>query len=232
MGKRTKLERTTTSKWSFFLFWTILFGLFGWFTPVLTLWVEKHLFDFVNGWLEWVLTSENTWMLWIRPTVGVLIGGLISRHNFSQQVKMELTDDQVKIEYNEQKAELKRQDIAAVWLELRDYREIVFLDADGVELYREYLPNVPLSVIRGAFIRHHYPWKDQDPYAGEYVLWTEDDPAIGELENISLSAREKALKEGEYWRANQTKRQLGRMGILIYDKGKKQHIRVARKKQE
>lgn len=71
------------------------------YTRALTLWVEKRLFDSLDGWIEWVLTSENTWMLWIRPTIGVQIGVLISRYNFSHQENIELTDEQVKFAYNE-----------------------------------------------------------------------------------------------------------------------------------
>lgn len=230
MNKCTILERSTTSKWIFFLIWSILLGLLGWYLPLISRWAIDHLFDSVGEGTVWFLISENTYMLWIRPVLGVLIALWASFVHFAHQVKIVITDDCIKISYEECKAELKRPDIAAIWLDLNNLREIVFLDAAGIELYREFLPNISTEKIRKAFLQHNYSWKNEDPYKGEYVLWEKDYPGIGKLEEISLTAREKYLKEGEYHKANKIQRKLGREGIMITDKGKRQYIRVVKKK--
>ncbi|MDY0395666.1 hypothetical protein ACFSMW_19575 [Virgibacillus halophilus] len=230
MNERTILERSLVSKWKFFLSWAVPLGLLGWCLPFIGQWSEEHLFDSMTKASKWLLMSESTYMLWLRPSLGVLIALWSSKLHFANQVKMEVTDAFVTISYEKRTSKLKRSEIAAVWLDINHMREIVFLNENGKEMYREFLPNMPKEKIREAFLQHNYPWKDEDPYYGKYVLWEEGTADVGELETISLTARQKYLKEGEYHKANKIQRQLGREGIMITDKGRKQYIRVVEKK--
>ena len=114
-----------------------------------------------------------------------------------------------------------REDVAAVFC---DGRDLVLLRPDGGEAARERTWHRPVR-LRRAFSAEGWPWRDGDPYAAEYSRWVEGLPDVGAREEALLRARHAALRSGDAADAGALREELGRLGVVVRDEGRRQYWR-------
>ncbi len=224
MNDPIRLEMSNLDKIIFLVIASAAGGALGWFMPKLAHWVGKLSFIPFSGAIEWFFSLNTPWMTWVGLVIGMIVGLLFSMYVFSETVKMKVTDEAMELTAKEQKRRMTKAEISAIYLE---HKQLVFLGEKGEELLREEKPEVSTEKIREAFLIYDYAWKDTDPYAGAYFLWVEQHPELGELANTLLASREKALREEEAKKAKTIRQELANLGIVVYDEGSRQYIRIA-----
>ena len=114
-----------------------------------------------------------------------------------------------------------REEVAAVFC---DGRDLVLLRPDGGEAARERTWH-RAARLRRAFSAEGWPWRDGDPYAAEYSRWVEGLPDVGAREEALLRARHAALRSGDAADASALREELGRLGVVVRDEGRRQYWR-------
>ncbi|KAB8127930.1 50S ribosomal protein L29, partial [Gracilibacillus oryzae] len=98
---------------------------------------------------------------------------------------------------------------------------------EGLELFRGQ-PDYKKSRVIEAFTQHRYPWKENDPFEDQYQRWVAAHPDFPQNVNALLSAREQALIDEEKKEAEELRKDLVNLGVVIRDKGKRQYVRMVR----
>ena len=118
---------------------------------------------------------------------------------------------------------LPRTAVHAVFL---DGKDLVLLGDDGNELAREKTDRSAARLAE-AFTRHGYPWRDADPRAGDFRLWTDTAQGLPPGAGALLSMRARALKDGKTADAGDLRAELINLGVVVRDEGGKQYWRRA-----
>jgi hypothetical protein len=209
-------------------------------------WVGFPLIGAAAGWLLKSLAEWATSLPWVpfqgplelvasvpdpQATIGSIAlgvaGGLVVAVLAEQDyVRVTVEDDQLTVTRGGSSRRVPRASVAAVFL---DGKQLVLLGHATDELAREGGDLPDAERLDAAFRAHGYPWvPGGDPHKGEYRRWVEDLPDLPAGADAVLEARARALDRGDQEDAAQLRLELGKLGIVVRDEGKRQFWRRTR----
>jgi hypothetical protein len=156
--------------------------------------------------------------------VGALAGLWLAEDAAKDWLTVTVAVDQVTLARRGSVRRFARDSVSAVF---RDGKRLVLLGPDTEELAREQC-DLNADRLRDAFVAHDFPWRDGDPYAGDYRRWVEGEPEQSAGANALLKARARALGKGERDDAAELRAELAAMDIVVRDENKRQSWRVSR----
>ncbi|MDR0270785.1 DUF308 domain-containing protein [Paenibacillus sp.] len=220
----TELGVSRTDKMMIWTVFPIVGGVAGWYTPALAKWASELPWVPFQGPLKLIssLSSQHgAWGTIAAVALGVLVGGMISMAAIKESLRIRLSDQEVRLQIHNEERTFGREDVAAVFM---DNKQLVLLGTDGRELYRE--KPEKRKHLTEEFIRHGYDWREQDPFAHEYVRWVADCPELSPSVNALFLARDKAFGKDEKEDAEDLRRELSKLGVTVRDEGKRQYWRM------
>jgi hypothetical protein len=170
-----------------------------------------------------------------QATIGSLAlgiaGGLVVAVLAEQDyVRVTVADDQLTLTRGGSSRRVPRASVEAVFL---DGKQLVLLGPETDELAREGGDLPDAERLEAAFRAHGYPWvPGGDPHKDAYRRWVEDLPDLPARADAVLKARARALARGDKEDAAQLRRELGKLGIVVRDEGKRQFWRPIRRQTE
>jgi hypothetical protein len=209
-------------------------------------WVGFPLIGAAAGWLLKSLAEWATSLPWVpfkgplelvasvpdpQATIGSLAlgvaGGLVVAVLAEQDyVRVTVEDDQLTVTRGGSSRRVPRASVEAVFL---DGKQLVLLGHETDELVREGGDLPDAGRLQAAFRAHGYPWvPGGDPHKDEYRRWVEDLPGLPAGADAVLKARARALDRGDKEDAAQLRLELGKLGIVVRDEGKRQFWRRTR----
>jgi hypothetical protein len=210
-------------------------------------WVGFPLIGAVAGWLLKSLAEWATTLPWVPfqgplelvasvpepyATIGSLAlgaaGGLVVAVLAEQDyVRVAVDDDEVTISRGGSSRRVPRASVAAVFL---DGKQLVLLGHATEELDREGGDLPDGKRLQVAFEARGYPWvPGGDPHKDAYRRWVEDLPELPAGADAIFRARARALDRGDKEDAAQLRQELGRLGIVVREEGKRQFWRPVRR---
>jgi hypothetical protein len=209
-------------------------------------WVGFPLIGAAAGWLLKSLAEWATSLPWVpfkgplelvasvpdpQATIGSLAlgvaGGLVVAVLAEQDyVRVTVEDDQLTVTRGGSSRRVPRASVEAVFL---DGKQLVLLGHETDEVVREGGDLPDAERLEAAFRAHGYPWvPGGDPHKDEYRRWVEDLPGLPAGADAVLKARARALDRGDKEDAAQLRLELGKLGIVVRDEGKRQFWRRTR----
>jgi hypothetical protein len=209
-------------------------------------WVGFPLIGAAAGWLLKSLAEWATSLPWVpfqgplelvasvpdpQATIGSLAlgvaGGLVVAVLAEQDyVRVTVEDDQLTVTRGGSSRRVPRASVEAVFL---DGKQLVLLGHETDELVRVGGDLPDAERLQAAFRAHGYPWvPGGDPHKDEYRRWVEDLPGLPAGADAVLKARARALDRGDKEDAAQLRLELGKLGIVVRDEGKRQFWRRTR----
>lgn len=170
----------------------ILLGIIGYFSPKL-IEIIKRIPLFSDSKIIELLNFINPfWLPIILMLIGVIAGILFSLIVYSDALKMNITSESIHVNKDDQKKQITRSNVKAVFV---DKRQVVIIDQEDREWLRE-TSDINPSKIKDTFLMQGFPWVEQDPYKHEYSLWKLEDERFNKSINTILYERRNALREG------------------------------------
>lgn len=209
-------------------------------------WVGFPLIGAAAGWLLKSLAEWATSLPWVpfqgplelvasvpdpQATIGSLAlgvaGGLVVAVLAEQDyVRVTVEDDQLTVTRGRSSRRVPRASVEAVFL---DGKQLVLLGHETDELVREGGDLPDAERLQAAFRAHGYPWvPGGDPHKDEYRRWVEDLPDLPAGADAVLKARARALDRGDKEDAAQLRLELGKLGLVVRNEGKRQFWRRTR----
>lgn len=209
-------------------------------------WVGFPLIGAAAGWLLKSLAEWATSLPWVpfqgplelvasvpdpQATIGSLAlgvaGGLVVAVLAEQDyVRVTVEDDQLTVTRGGSSRRVPRASVEAVFL---DGKQLVLLGHETDELVREGGDLPDAERLEAAFRAHGYPWvPGGDPHKDEYRRWVEDLPDLPAGADAVLKARARALDRGDKEDAAQLRLELGKLGLVVRNEGKRQFWRRTR----
>lgn len=170
----------------------ILLGIIGYFSPKLIEIIKKIPLFSDSKIIELLNFINPFWLPIILMLIGVIAGILFSLIIYSEALKMNITSESIHVNKDDQKKQITRLNVKAVFV---DKRQVVIIDQEDREWLRETSDITP-SKIKDTFLMHGFPWVEQDPYKHEYSLWKLEDERFNKSINTILYERRNALREG------------------------------------
>jgi hypothetical protein len=155
--------------------------------------------------------------------LGVVAGVLFGLYALHDELFLTVDDYEVRFRRGGADRRLPRTAVHAVFLEGKD---VVLLGDDGNELARERTDR-PAAKVAAAFTGHGYSWRDGDPRAGDFRLWTATAQGLPPGAGALLSVRARALKDHRTADAADLRAELADLGVVVRDEGGKQYWRRA-----
>lgn len=199
----------------------ILGAIIGWFIPVIAEGALKLPVIPLEKIIAYIASLNHFRVSIVATIIGIFAGLILSFLLFRDSLKATVADHQLKLELEDSTKIIERKHISAVYYEKK---RLVVLGQRGHELYRAVL-DTKLDSVRVAFQRHGYPWKDADPFAGQYQRWILDNPNFSSHIHSLLNARERAIKESNKKEARHLREDLAIAGIVIRDEKDGQYVR-------
>ncbi|GAA2355589.1 hypothetical protein GCM10009854_37060 [Saccharopolyspora halophila] len=185
-------------------------------------WVSNLQWAPLQGVFELAASGADPWGMLGAVLVGAVIGlgfaGLLAQ----ERLTVGVDDQRAVLTTGRESNEFPRAEIGSVFVERG---HLVLLDPTGGELARR-KSGLDRFALRDAFKAHGHPWRDGDPYAGRYRLWTADVPELSLRANKLLSDRDHALRRRDNKRAEILRDELAEQGIVLRDGHKKQYWRA------
>ncbi|MEB3367053.1 YqeB family protein [Saccharopolyspora mangrovi] len=193
----------------------------GFLLRVAAAWVAGLPWAPFQGVFELAASGADPWGMLVAIALGALIGlgfaGLLAQERLTVVVGPE----QVVLATGRNAHEIPAAGVDAAFTERG---HLVLLDGTGAELARR-KSGLDRSALRDAFREHGYRWRDADPYAGHYKLWTEDAPELSLRANALMADRDRALRRRDHKEAALLRTQLAERGIVLRDGHRKQYWR-------
>ncbi len=155
--------------------------------------------------------------------VGAILGLILAALADRESLTVRITSDEVVLTRPGTTRRVPRGEVALAFGE-RD--RLVLVGRTGRELAREPC-HLSGPKLRAAFAERGIAWSDRDPYASAYRRWVPDLPDVSATANALLAARQKALDGGDEDDLRDLREELGRLGYVVRDQGKKQYWRQA-----
>jgi hypothetical protein len=155
--------------------------------------------------------------------LGIVAGVLFGVYALQDELFVTVDDHEVRLKHGDADRRLPRTAVHAVFL---DRKDLVLLGDDGNELAREKTDR-PAARLAEAFTRHGYPWRDADPRAGDFRLWTATAQGLPGGAGALLSMRARALQDNKNTDAADLRAELIDLGVVVRDEGGKQYWRRA-----
>jgi hypothetical protein len=193
----------------------------GWFLPPLVGWALGLPWVPFSGPLRLLDSAPEPWLALGAATVGLLAGGGLGIAAIVESLAVTVTDRQVELRIKRTTRTFARGQIGAVYL---DGKSLVLLGAATEELAREKHESSARELEAG-FAGHGYPWAGTDPHQGAYRLWVPDLPGLPDGVNALLQARARALDKKQADEAEELRREVGRLGIVVREENRRQYWR-------
>lgn len=176
-----------------------------------------------RGPLELVDAIPDRVALPVLVGLGIVAGTAFGTYALREELALTVGDDQVRLKRGDADRRLPRTAVDAAFL---DGKTLVLLSLDGNELARERTDS-PAAKLAGAFTRHGYPWRDADPRAGDFRLWTDTAHGLPAGAGALLKVRARALKDDRAGDAADLRAELIALGVVVRDEGGHQYWRLA-----
>lgn len=199
----------------------ILLGVIGYFSPKLIEIIKKIPLFSDSKIIELLNFINPFWLPIILMLIGVIAGILFSLIIYSEALKMNITSESIHVNKDDQKKQITRLNVKAVFV---DKRQVVIIDQEDREWLRETSDITP-SKIKDTFLMHGFPWVEQDPYKHEYSLWKLEDERFNKSINTILYERRNALREGNSKKKKHLRKDLNELGVFVKDDGEDQYVR-------
>lgn len=157
--------------------------------------------------------------LGVGAILGLILSGLVDRESLTVQI----TPEEVELTRPGTTRHVPRGEVA---LAFRERDRLVLVGRTGRELAREPC-HLSDRKLRAAFGERGIAWSDTDPYASAYRRWVPDLPEVSPTANALLAARQKALDRRDEDELRDLREELGRLGYVVRDEGKRQYWRKA-----
>ena len=194
-------------------------ALAGWLVDLAAGWAADQPIPLMHGLIR--LLSLGTPLF--AAGIGALAGlGLAAATRYEELIAT-VGPRSVTLERGNRRGELPRDGVVAVFLAGRD---LVLLTPDSRELAREKTEKAQFGPLREAFTGQGWPWLEADPFAADFRLWVAGLPGLPPGADALLLAREK-LKPDQRGDREELRQELGRIGVVVRDEGRKQYVRVA-----
>lgn len=218
--------------WLIGIFWLgfpLAGAVVGWLLKISAGWIASVPFAPLQGPLglldELVKYAGEPWATIGALIVGGVAGLIIGAIAAEEDLTVKVSDDQVTLLRGETAQVIEHASVSAVFL---DGNRLVMLGPATEELSRE-AHDLDSDQLRDAFVNHGYPWHpDGDPYKDEFQRWVEGTPDLPANANLLLSARARALAEGDDTDLADFRKELTKLGIVVRDEKKRQYWRPTR----
>ncbi|MFD2026742.1 hypothetical protein [Promicromonospora aerolata] len=175
---------------------TLALGIvLGWFAPALA----RGLVGLIEatplpspGVVRLLGTLPPEWSLGILGGLGLVGGTFIAFMTVGEAPALTVLDDHLEYRQEEREAWIERSDVGAAF---RDKNDLVLLRPDGGLRARLDIDTLPQAKIQGALDRHHWPWRDADPYEQEFERWVDGRPGFTADEHVALRRRLEKRKD-------------------------------------
>ncbi|WP_410809574.1 hypothetical protein [Micromonospora sp. 067-2] len=194
----------------------------GWLLAAATGWLARLPWVPFQGLLEWLDQLPEPQATAGPIAVGVLAGLVLAGIGTAERLIVTVDAAQVRLRRSDQDRTVARVDTRVVFLA---DGHLVLLDGDGAELARE-STDLPVTQLAGAFRTHGWGWSDDDPHRSAYRLWVPDLPGLPAGADALLRARERAVRKDRRDDARELRRELGLLGVVLRDEGKRQYWRA------
>ncbi|SCF34031.1 hypothetical protein GA0074695_5804 [Micromonospora viridifaciens] len=151
-----------------------------------------------------------------------LVGLVVAYVGARERLTVTVGRAEVRLHRDGHGRDIARAEVAGVFL---DGAALVLLDAEGGELARE-KSDLDQGRLRTAFTGQGWPWLEQDPHRAAYRRWVDGLPGLPAGADALLRARQEALDDGRGGEARELRGELGRLGVVIRDEGKRQYWRL------
>lgn len=198
-------------------------GVCGWLLGLLVDWVASWPGGPFHGAFELADKIPEPYAAVAFVILGVTAGLWLVYEAEKDWLTVTVAAGQVTLARRGSEREIARGSVSAVF---RDGKRLVLLGPDTEELARERC-DLDVDRLRAAFVAHGFPWRDGDPYAGEYRRWVADAPELPAGANALLKARARALAKGERDDAAELREELAKIGIVVRDENKRQSWRIS-----
>jgi hypothetical protein len=205
----------------FLLVPAVIGAALGWGLVALLDWLLGLPWIPLRGPLTLVDSIPDAIALPVLVGLGVVAGVLFGLYALQDEPFVTVGDEDVRLRRGSADRRLPRSAVHAVFL---DRKDLVLLGDDGNELDREKIDR-PADRLAEAFTRHGYPWRDADPRAGDYRLWTATAQGLPSGAGALLSIRARALKDNKSADAQHLRAELINLGVVVRDEGGQQYWR-------
>ena len=151
--------------------------------------------------------------------LGLIGGTLLALIAHGERLAVTVSPDRVRLDGDEYTATFERADVTAVFV---DGGKLVVLGRDTGELARR-PSELDRRELAAAFTEHGFPWREEDPHAGEYRLWVPDMEGLPPGANALLAARAKKLGDDD---AKEMRAELVKLGVVVRDDKRRQYWRL------
>lgn len=221
MSEPTELGYGRVGQALFIVVPAVIGAALGWGLLALLSWLLGLPWIPFRGPLQLIDSIPDQVALPVLIGLGIIAGTFFGTYALKDEPFVTVGDDQVRLKRGEADRRLPRTAVDAVFL---DGKHLVLLAGDGNELAREKLDQ-PAAKLAEAFTRHGYPWRDADPRAGDFRLWTATAQGLPPGAGALLGIRARALKGGKSDDARDLRRELVNLGVVVRDEGGKQYWR-------
>ncbi|MFH0518840.1 hypothetical protein ACHBTE_16915 [Streptomyces sp. M41] len=205
------------------LFWVVCGVVVGGLAPLLADWLVTLPWAPLEGPAELLSSISEPGRTIGAVGVGVLLGLLVGFFAVHESLTVKLSGDRVVLDVRDDSQEFGRDDVA---LAVRDGKQLVLLDPEGMELAREDC-HLPWRRLADVFAEHGYRWADEDPHRAEFRRWVPGVPGLPEGADALLRARAAVReKDGGDQDARELRGELLRLGVVVRDEKKRQYWRM------
>ncbi|MFC5924675.1 hypothetical protein [Micromonospora vulcania] len=194
----------------------------GWLVATATSWLAGLPWVPFSNLIEWLDGLPEPQATAGTIAVGVLAGLVVAGIGTAERLVVTVDATQVRLRREGKDQNVDRIPTRVVFV---DHGHLVLLDSDGAELARE-KSDLPAAELAAAFRTHGWPWADEDPHRSAYRLWVPDLPGLPAGADALLRVRERAIRRNRGEDARELRRELGRIGVVLRDEGKRQYWRL------
>ncbi|MFV2143507.1 hypothetical protein [Isoptericola sp. G70] len=146
----------------------------------------------VHGAINLVAGLPLGWSVPILTGLGLVAGAWLALVAVAEALRLTVADDHLEHRTDEHEGWIERSDVSAVF---RDGRHLVLVTAEGRVRARLDADDLRSAELRDALVGHGWPWRDEDPYEGDYVGWVDGRPGFTETERALLRRRLRERKD-------------------------------------
>ncbi|MGF0115612.1 YqeB family protein [Promicromonospora sp. Marseille-Q5078] len=136
-------------------------------------------------------------LAWSVPILGGLglVGGVVlALTTIGEALRLTVADDHLEHRTDDREGWVERRDVTDVF---RDGRYVLLLGSRGAPRARLDADTLRRADVRRAFEAHGWPWRDADPYDGEYERWMDGRPGFTPDEHALLRRRLAERKDAD-----------------------------------
>jgi hypothetical protein len=197
-------------------------ALIGGLLPVLSRWLlSLEVALPLRPVLRFAGAVDQPWEIAINGAVWLIAGLMLGFTAMGESVTLTVSDTQLQVTKDSQTNVVARADAATVYA---DGKEFVVLDGKSRQLLRE-TPAAPMTAVANAFTRHRFPWRDSDPYAELFRLWSLGTGDLPDAVNSILSARQAALRNKSTQEVADLRDAVQKLGYVVRDEDNRQYWR-------